>query len=807
MAEIVKVKVFRRGPQGAIDPADRQRFDRAVVVSQTIEERIGEAAGAASEADRRASAAGEAAGIAQGAMAATQELAGQVSQNAGDAERAREAAAGSEALAADYAAAAAHGAEFRDTIAEGRELVEDGETFGVLAGGVDGLERPTVYRRNSATTQSVLVELASNAEVTALSARLGSSGNGSLLVAYDTDGRAIAYVDDSAEWHLTRLGAKSLQQHIIDANVQIALAGPAIESVGMNGNATLWRVVTADGRSPIVLDDFGNLYVAQLGGTPLQQHIKTAQDRLIEAAPAIESVNRVASPHLARMTTAEGHVFGLTDELGNWYIPRLGHVSVQDQILRMKDKMAQLPGNAVTQMLKRRRVYDAVHDFAVPNDGLTDASASIQAAINLLSSQSATLGPSVLYFREGAYRLVTRLTPRSNVSIVMAGWGKARFLPVGTESAFTGFYTAASPLFRANFLDVEIDGELQSHTGPNVGTKGMFLQSWADCQFLRVNIHDTWATGLGIDYSAGESANGGPGGSWIIDGRFEGNGRGSEFNDPGSSGIGIGTGKYAKEPLIIARCICRKNRNFGAFFERQHTAQDIHVARQMIVMECILSENGAGFAEAGAGGTIVVGNQANDNVLDGFLSYGGTISSSYEGPHPGLETTYAENVATGNGRDGIRADYSRNKEAIRTGFYTNHNQAHRNAGAGIRLIGHPTFEMTDFALRNDELKLNGEGGIVLSGGSFRALDILQPRLLDNTGSAIRIDAALRDSRIFAATARSTLATALQTTAISGAGALTDADISECVQTGHAIPNALTGTQTRVTFGRNPGFSF
>jgi|GEM_PF-3373701 len=39
MAEIVKVKVFRRGPQGAIDPADRQRFDRAVVVSETIEER------------------------------------------------------------------------------------------------------------------------------------------------------------------------------------------------------------------------------------------------------------------------------------------------------------------------------------------------------------------------------------------------------------------------------------------------------------------------------------------------------------------------------------------------------------------------------------------------------------------------------------------------------------------------------------------------------------------------------------------------------------------------------------------------
>jgi len=36
MAEIVKVRVFRRGPQGAIDPADRQRFDAAVETNENL---------------------------------------------------------------------------------------------------------------------------------------------------------------------------------------------------------------------------------------------------------------------------------------------------------------------------------------------------------------------------------------------------------------------------------------------------------------------------------------------------------------------------------------------------------------------------------------------------------------------------------------------------------------------------------------------------------------------------------------------------------------------------------------------------
>jgi hypothetical protein len=61
-------------------------------------------------------------------------------------------------LAETYAATAANDADYYATIALGRAAVADGETFGVLAGGSDGLLRPTLYRRDSSTTQTKVLD-------------------------------------------------------------------------------------------------------------------------------------------------------------------------------------------------------------------------------------------------------------------------------------------------------------------------------------------------------------------------------------------------------------------------------------------------------------------------------------------------------------------------------------------------------------------------------------------------------------------------------------------------------------------------
>lgn len=63
------------------------------------------------------------------------------------------------------AVAAAMDAAYFDTIAEGRAAVADGEAFGVVAGGPDGLTRPTIYRRDDASSQTLLVQIVAPAEV------------------------------------------------------------------------------------------------------------------------------------------------------------------------------------------------------------------------------------------------------------------------------------------------------------------------------------------------------------------------------------------------------------------------------------------------------------------------------------------------------------------------------------------------------------------------------------------------------------------------------------------------------------------
>lgn len=63
-----------------------------------------------------------------------------------------------------YASAAASAGMYFDTIAAGRAAVADTQTFGVVAGGSDGLLRPTLYRRDSVSTQTALLSQVTGTE-------------------------------------------------------------------------------------------------------------------------------------------------------------------------------------------------------------------------------------------------------------------------------------------------------------------------------------------------------------------------------------------------------------------------------------------------------------------------------------------------------------------------------------------------------------------------------------------------------------------------------------------------------------------
>lgn len=70
---------------------------------------------------------------------------------------------------AEAAAAASNtAAKFADSIADGRALVADGETFGVRPdseGGTEGFTRPTLFRRDSDSTQALIGDMPQGAEV------------------------------------------------------------------------------------------------------------------------------------------------------------------------------------------------------------------------------------------------------------------------------------------------------------------------------------------------------------------------------------------------------------------------------------------------------------------------------------------------------------------------------------------------------------------------------------------------------------------------------------------------------------------
>lgn len=73
-----------------------------------------------------------------------------------------------EQAVADVAQIAATGAAYYDTIEDGRDAVSDGATFGVRAGGSDGLSRTTLFRRDSASTQTLINDPPSGAEIDGL---------------------------------------------------------------------------------------------------------------------------------------------------------------------------------------------------------------------------------------------------------------------------------------------------------------------------------------------------------------------------------------------------------------------------------------------------------------------------------------------------------------------------------------------------------------------------------------------------------------------------------------------------------------
>ncbi|WP_407301785.1 right-handed parallel beta-helix repeat-containing protein [Raoultella planticola] len=517
------------------------------------------------------------------------------------------------------------------------------------------------------------------------------------------------------------------------------------------------------------IDSAGQLFLPDMDDKPVQQ-IKADVDDINAR------VVRDGAPSILRLSNEQNATLGIVDAMGEHYIPGLGDESLQKYITRTRDD--------VDVLYRSRQVFNAVTDFGINNSGIVDCSAQIQTAFNFLSKLP--FGGSI-YFPDGVYRLHTEVVPRDNVTITMAP-GRARFLPVGRHGAITKRGIGKGYLKSARFIDVEIDGAEQSLYGFMV--KGFYLQYFEDTLLLRCNVHDIGASGIGIDF---------PSNSFILDCVTKNCGRLASLGNAGSSGIGIGTGARQDESLIISRSINTGNKNFGIFFEQQTDDDTIYQSRQIIVSDSIMTGNGWGFGDCGISGVILSGCQINDNLHEGVLIDSGTLTVNANRPQSGNYGIVSNCQIQRNGSHGI--NYSSMKSLGGGGYTFSTNKVMANHGNGVNLEAKSEYSLPDMMVTQNDIIENTGGAIQIKSGTWTDIDITGNRMLRNGGN-INITGNVRTGSITGNKLRSRNGSH----AIEGVGDLTDTDISENQYTDtNETPVNLTGVQTNVTYGRNPGF--
>lgn len=544
-------------------------------------------------------------------------------------------------------------------------------------------------------------------------------------------------------------------------------------------SANLQEFKDLGGQTHAYFDLSGQLRMTGMAGRSVQEDLESLR-RLSE-----EGINKNikidSAPAILKLSDAQNAVMAVQDLItGEFRVPSEGQQSLQGQIAKLQAQ--------VKVLYERRQIYDGWDFFAIDWRGKEPKATAyrIQNAINYLSKLPYG---GTLFLRAGVYPLTNAIVPASNVVFIMERG--ARLLPIGRLSAFYKKTLATDIndyLRNAHFIDVEIDGSEQYIPEGNGYSaemyKGMFIQGFKDCVFLRNYVHDTGASGLGIDF---------PDNSSILDCRVDRCGRLAQVSGAGASGIGIGTGVLQNEPLIVAGNRCTGNKNFGIFFERQSAAIINYDSRMAIVSNNICSGNAYGLGDCGVSGMTATGNQLVDNDFHGFVLDSGTLNG---GPHAGDSGLFANNIVDRNGDCGIHMSTQTMPSA---GRYVFSNNSIRKNARGV-LIEAGTNLIDDISFIGGEVSYNTELAIHLASGNLSNFDINGVRMLKNGGAThVQVDANINVGSL----TNCKLRNGSNASAISGAGSLTDFDISENQYIGtDSSPVDLSGTMTRVTYGRN-----
>ena len=421
-----------RGPAGGLDPEDRPRIDAAIETAETINARMA----AATEARDTAVAAAAAADADALATEADRQQAVQAASDAAAAQVAAEAArlvAEQQRQAAEAAAvAASQSARFYDTIAAGRAAVADGEQFGVRAGGPDGLTRPTIYRRDSATTQTAMVTIVNPSEVDAeVSARrsivraasvagyavvvMDATGHATWLAARDSDGAppdwVIDHLVDRMEAPLGVAGVVSGLAAEVSARTGIARLGSspglAVAAIDPQERLTWLAASAADGGMPG--------WVAEHVAERVSPYLSLSDASILPTDRAL--VGGAVVPILPDMTRMAGWGSSTMEYMGAEVAAEMAALGVSyynggDAGVRAEHTLAQLGSHPA---------LITIAGGSIPASGPVDVTASNVRASNLLNAFSGTLAGVAGTLSSTATSLVFTRAADGSATAVPAG--------------------------------------------------------------------------------------------------------------------------------------------------------------------------------------------------------------------------------------------------------------------------------------------------------------------------------------------------------------------------------------------------
>ena len=260
----------------------------------------------------------------------------------------------------------------------------------------------------------------------------------------------------------------------------------------------------------------------------------------------------------------------------------------------------------------------------IKGDGETDDSILLNDLVTKLNTE----GGGVIYLPDGKYRLNTRITWKSNVSLVGESHN-AVLMPYCNNSVSQGFaaiswlntdgtkqngYDASNPFINCHFKNLTIDGINQNPANYDSYPKGINMHFLKDCTFENIQFLNTFATGLGIDF---------PENVFIHNIYCYNCGRGyvvtTDEKIAGGAGIGIGTMGMEKESCIISDCIADGCGNYGIFLEGGSIFPENGCKSHYTIANCqCINGRNYGIAVKGTENVMIANNIMRNNARDGF---------------------------------------------------------------------------------------------------------------------------------------------------------------------------------------------